>query len=67
MNRLNCCELKVSIQFVNIIVRNQIVVKYQKFLYFQIWLNLDDVKLVFAIQKLKILIQKYRRKLRSES
>ena len=57
LNWLNCCELKVSIQFIYIIVGNK-TVKYHKFLCFQIWLNLDDVKLVFAIQKLNILNQK---------
>ena len=58
LNWLNCCELKVSIQFINIIVGNKILLKYHKFLCFQIWLNLDDVRLVFAIHKLKILNQK---------
>ena len=51
MNWLNCCELKVSIQSVNIIDGNKIVLKYHKFFCFQIRLNLDDIKLVVAIQK----------------
>ena len=33
LNWLNCWELKVSIQFINIIVGNKIVVKYHKFLF----------------------------------
>ena len=67
LNWLNCCDLKVSFQFINIFIGNKIAVKYHKFLCFQIWHNLDDVKLVFAIQKLKILNQTYCRKLQRES
>ena len=67
LNWVNCCELKVSIQFVNIIVGNKIAAKHHKFSCFQIWLNLYDVKIVFATQKLKILNQKYHRKLRPQS